>query len=60
MWTVSFWQGQRRGTFFSPVKNLIPLEKKIYSELDSRLLCNAMGHPVWPQSINYNTPGMHF
>ncbi len=32
-----------------------------YSEqLDSRLLCNAMGHPGWPQSTNYNTPGMHF
>ncbi len=29
-------------------------------QLDSRLLCNAMGHPGWAQSINYNTPGMHF
>ncbi len=30
------------------------------AKLDSRLLCNAMGHPGWPQSTNYNTPGMHF
>ncbi len=32
----------------------------ILEQLDSRLLCNTMGHPGWPQSTNYNTPGMHF
>ncbi len=26
---------------------------KKYIKLDSRLLCNAMGHPAWPKSIHY-------
>ena len=33
---------------------------KINKKLDSRLLCNAMGHPGWSNNTHYNTPGMHF
>ena len=32
----------------------------LHVQLDSRLLCNAMGHHDWPKSTHYNTLGMHF
>ena len=28
-------------------------------KLDSRLVCNAKGHPGWPKRTYYDTPGMH-
>ncbi len=39
---------------------MITMSQLIHVKLDSRLLCNTMGHPGWSKYTYYNTPGMHF
>ncbi len=41
------------------LKNYDNIEMSFCNKLDSRLMCNAMGHPDCPKNIHYNTLGMH-